>query len=790
MLKTCKDVIEFFAKERVSFFRNIFVWTSFSLLLLFTLSLARVKLENYGHVSLVIFENLSIWAPRQISLLLFALVAYIFVLIIPGFVISTFIIKEGNFFLERLLYAVLIGSMLLTYLMIAVGSFGIVTSPLIWAFGIFWILLLLVRRKYSVLISEWRAFVSEIWKNQLLYSILVVILILNLIPSLVLHLTNPWALNDDHFHFLVEPAQRLVVSGFYSPLDSAPSSFLHNTSVFPLGVAVLGMVTIFISTFLGNTLCVEVAGVTGIVLSFFLPLAIFITGRKLKNIKIGVISSAFFLFTQVNNRIMDARATCFVYIFVMSLLISSVAYERSEENKVFLIMGGLSLGAIIIAHLTTGILSLILLLMMYLFGFINKSYRYLKTISWILMIGWICALPYLSWLFILGTSTHGGSVFLPIVSIFSVILIVLVLLLIGHLAETYKPFDQFKKYRYPMSIFIIIYLVIITSRILATPFIEPFYYGDLFFVLNAYVFLEAFGFITIIMALYSERKDFYHILVLTTLPAVFITQMLPVIIPQSLFITTLQLQSDWNALLLPIYRNTIAKSYEYFLPVFLCIFSAEFVIKLYKFLDKIKFVRSVLLFLSKFNIRKIHVALFIFFVFLIMPNPFVPNVRTRFDSYEKHLSQHWYPRFLWAHDGFWPTVGHTQWTYLSPAEEEVGNWFRDNTPITSRFVFYTEIGSITGTWLRGEGYYVYLRISLVSGRAHALLKNHEARVIYKTQNSTERYELLQKGKGSYVVVGPYERGQFKGCEARLESDPMLYIGFKNDTFTVYCLRTI
>jgi hypothetical protein len=171
-----------------------------------------------------------------------------------------------------------------------------------------------------------------------------------------------------------------------------------------------------------------------------------------------------------------------------------------------------------------------------------------------------------------------------------------------------------------------------------------------------------------------------------------------------------------------------------------------------------------------------------------MPNPFVPNVRTRFDSYEKHLSQHWYPRFLWAHDGFWPTVGHTQWTYLSPEEEAVGKWFRENTPITSRFVFYTELSTISGTWLLDQDYYVYLRISLVSGRAHAILKNQEARAIYNTQNATLRLELLQKGKGSYVVVGPYERGLFPGCEARLGADPTLSLGFKNEKFTVYSLK--
>jgi hypothetical protein len=182
------------------------------------------------------------------------------------------------------------------------------------------------------------------------------------------------------------------------------------------------------------------------------------------------------------------------------------------------------------------------------------------------------------------------------------------------------------------------------------------------------------------------------------------------------------------------------------------------------------------------------VAIFLFILFIIMPNPFVPNVRTRFDSYEKHLSQHWYPRFLWAHDGFWPTVGHTQWTYLSPEEEAVGKWFRENTPITSRFVFYTELSTISGTWLLDQDYYVYLRISLVSGRAHALLKNQEARAIYNTQNATLRLELLQKGKGSYVVVGPYERGLFPGCEARLEVDPMLSLGFKNEKFTVYSLK--
>ncbi len=778
-------------KEKVSFIRNIFVWTSISLLLLFTLSLTRVKLENYGYVSLVIFENLIIWAPRQISLLVFTITACMFVLIIPGFVISTFIIKEARFFLERLVYAVLIGSMLLTYLMIALGPFSIVTSPLIWVFAIFWTLLLLIKRKYLILISEWKAFVSEIWKNQLIYSILAVILILNLIPSLILHLTNPWALNDDHFLFLVEPAERLVVSGFYSPLDAAPSGFWRNTSVFPLGVAVLGMVTIFVSTFLRNVLCVEVAGVMGIVLSFFLPLTIFVTGRKLKNIKIGVISSAFFLFTQVNNRIMDARSTCFVYIFVMSLLLSFVAYERSKEkNRVFLIIGGLSLSAIIITHLTTGILSLILLLVMYPFGFINRNYHYLRIISWYLLIGWACSLPYMSWLFVLGTDIHGGSLILPFVFIFSVILIGLVLLFIGRLAEIKKPLEQFDKYRYPMSIFILIYLLVIVSRILATPLIEPFYYADLLYVLNAYVFLEIFGFITIVRAFYFERKDFFFLLTLTILPAILIAQMIPVIIPQSLVITALNLPSVWHFTLTPIYRNVIAKSYEYFLPVFLCFFSAEFIIKLYNSVDNVKILQSIFSFLSKFNIKKIQVSLFVFFVFLILPNPFVPNVRSRFDSYEKHLSQYWYPRFLWSHDGFWPTVGHTQWTYLSPEEEAVGKWFRENTPVMSRFVFFTEISSITGTWVREEGYYVYLRISLVSGRAHALLKDDRVRKLYKTENSTRRLELLEQGKGSYVVIGPYERGEFPGCETRFEQDPRFYIGFKNDRFTVFCLRNV
>ncbi|MFX1519421.1 MAG: hypothetical protein ACFFCD_05830 [Promethearchaeota archaeon] len=791
MLKTFEEVIEFFIKERISFFRNIVVWTGVSLLLLFILSFARVKLENYGTVSSVIFENLLIWAPRQISLLFFALVAYIFVLIIPGFVITTYIIKKNCFFLERLIYAVLIGSMLLTYLMIVMGPFGIVTSPLIWAFVISWTVLLIVKRRYSIVISEWKAFVAEIWENQLFYALLVVILLLNLLPSLVLHLTNPWALNDDHFLFLVEPAERVVMSGFYSPLDAAPSNYLNNTSVFPLGVAVLAMITLIVSTFFTRVLCVEVAGVSGIILSLFLPLTVFTTGRKLRDIKIGVIASAFFLFTQVNNRIMDARSTCFVYIFVMSLLLSFVAYERSKEkNSVFLIMGGLSLGAIIITHLTTGVLSLILLLVMYLFGFINKSYHYMKVFSWCSLIGWVCALPYLSWIFVLGTGTHGGSLFLPIVFISSVILIFLALSIIGHLAEIWRPLDKFKKYRYPTSFFIVIYLLIIISRVLATPFIEPFYYGDLLFILNAYVFLEIFGFITIIMALFSERKDFYHMLTLTTLPAVFMAQMLPAIIPQPLFITILNLNPNWHYLLSPIYRNIIAKSYEYFLPVFLCFFSAEFIVKLYNFVDNINIFQFVLLFLSKFNIKKIHVALFVFFVFLIMPNPFVPNVRSRFDSYEKHLSQYWYPRFLWAYKGFWPSVGHTQWTYLSPEEEEVGNWFRENTPVMSRFVFYTEYDSVTGTWIRGEGYYVYLRISLVSGRAHALISKHEIWTLYETDNSTLRLKILQKGNGSYIVVGPYERGIFQGCENRFERDPMLTIGFKNDNFTVFCLKEV
>ena len=784
-------MIEFFTKEKVSFFRNIFVWTSISLLLLLILSFARVKIENYAQITSVILSNLLIWAPRQISLLLISLVAYLLLLIIPGFVISTFIIKEAKFFLERLIYAVLIGSMLLTYLMIALGPFNIITAPLIWAFSIFWIFILFVKKRHSIIISEWKAFMSEIWTNQLVYSLLVVILILNLLPSLILHLTNPWALNDDHFLFLVEPAERLVVSGFYSPLDAAPSSFWHNPSVFPLGVAVLAMVTIFVSTCFRNVLCVEVAGVSGIILSFFLPLMVFAAGRKLRDIKIGAIASAFFLFTQVNNRIMDARSTSFVFIFVMSLLISIVAYERSEEkNRIFLVLGGLSLGAIIIAHLTTGILSLILLLGVYVFSFINRSYRYMKITSWCLLIGWICALPYLIWVFVLGISTHKGSLLLPIVVIFSAILVFLALSLIGHLAETSKPLDKLKKYRYPASILIIIYLLVIISRVLATPFIEPFYTGDLLYILNTYVFLEAFGFITIIMSFYSEKKDFYRILALTILPVVFITQMLPVIIPQSLVFTVLRLDSAWDALLLPLYRNLIAKSYEYFLPVFLCFLSAEFIIKLYNSLGEVKIIRSILFFLSKFNIKKTHVALFLFILFIIMPNPFVPNVRTRFDSYEKHLSQHWYPRLLWAHDGFWPTVGHTQWTYLSPEEEEVGNWFRENTPITSRFVFFTELSSITGTWLLEEGYYVYLRISLVSGRAHALLTNREARAVYQTQNSTERLELLQKGKGSYIVVGPYERGLFPECETSLEKDPMLYTGFKNDKFTVYCLNSV
>ncbi len=784
-------MIEFFTKERVSFFRNILVWTSISLLLLFILSFARVKIENYAAVSFVIFNNLLVWAPRQTSLLLLSFVAYLLLLIIPGFVISTFIIREAKFLLERLIYAVLIGSMLLTYLMIVFGPFSIIIAPLIWAFAIFWIIILFVKKRYSILISEWKTFISEVWRNQLIYGLLVVILILNLIPSIVLHLTNPWAMNDDHFLFLIEPAERLVVSGFYSPIDAAPSGFLNNTSVFPLGVAVLAMVTIIVSTFSANVLCVEVAGVSGIILSFFIPLMVFTAGRKLRNIQTGMIASAFFLFTQVNNRIMDARSTCFVYIFVMSLLISIVAYERSKDkSKVFLVLGGLSLGAIVITHLTTGILSLILLFGVYIFGFITKSYRYMKITSWCLLIGWICALPYLIWMFILGTRTHKGNLLLPIAVIFLFILIFIVLLLIGHLAESNKPLDQLKKYRYPTSILIVIYLIIIILRVLATPFIEPFYTGDLLYILNTYVFLEAFGFVTIIMSFFSEKKDFYRILALTILPVVFITQMLPVIIPQSLIFTALRLHADWDALLPPLYRNLIAKSYEYFLPVFLCFLSADFIIAVYKRLDDVKIMPSIFRFFSKFNIKKMHVAIFLFILFIIMPNPFVPNVRTRFDSYEKHLSQHWYPRFLWAHDGFWPTVGHTQWTYLSPEEEAVGNWFRENTPITSRFVFYTEISTVSGTWLLDKDYYVYLRISLVSGRAHAILKNQDVRAIYKTQNSTLRLELLQKGKGSYIVVGPYERGIYPGCEARLESDPMLNLGFKNEKFTVYSLKMI
>ena len=784
-------MIKFFTKERVSFFRNIFVWTSISLLILFILSFARVKIENYAEVSIVIFNNLLIWAPRQIGLLVLSFVAYLLLLIIPGFVISTFIIREAKFFLERLIYAVLIGSMLLTYLMVALGPFSIIIAPLIWAFALFWIIVLFVKKRYSILIREWKAFMSEIWSNQLVYGLLVVILILNLIPSLILHLTNPWAMNDDHFLFLIEPAERLVVSGFYSPLDAAPSGFLNNTSVFPLGVAVLAMVTIIVATFFTNVLCVEVAGVSGIILSFFIPLTVFTAGRKLRNTKTGMIASAFFLFTQVNNRIMDARSTCFVYIFVMSLLIAIVAYERNKNNnKMFLVLGGISLGAIIITHLTTGILSLILLLGVYIFAFITKSYRYMKITSWCLVIGWIFALPYLIWMFILGTSTHKGSLVLPIAVVFLTVLIFLGLLLIGHLAEIKKPLDQLKKYRYPASILIGIYLIIIILRILATPFIEPFYTGDLLYVLNTYVFLEAFAFVIIIVSFFSEKMNFYRILVLTILPVVFITQMLPVIIPQPLIFAALHLHADWDALLPPLYRNLIAKSYEYFLPVFLCFLSAEFILEVYRRLDDINIFQPIFSYLSRFNIKKMHVAIFLFILFIIMPNPFVPNVRTRFDSYEKHLSQHWYPRFLWAHDGFWPTVGHTQWTYLSPEEEAVGKWFRENTPITSRFVFYTELTTISGTWLLNEDYYVYLRISLVSGRAHAILKNQDARAIYNTHNTTLRLELLQKGKGSYVVVGPYERGLYPGCEARLEADPMLSLGYKNDRFTVYSLRMI